>query len=883
MKKHLLYLCIAFVLGLTGCEDFNDQHFDGLDDMTRPENVLNKDYTLTADDYSAISGYKEDDIKALLTGDDATVTEKAGKIVTALKAVKSNQYLTPAAEPRTVLPLFMSKNWKTASLGATIRAIYNYVPDAPAYLAELAAADVYELTAGDYETIWGIPDVPYLTSSKSPEKNLPKVLEGAIENPGNGDYVVVSYKYSANEPGSGGGEEETFDKIEEVIMAGPGTYKVKGTVIATYKRGFLLSDGTASILVYLGNNTNAVGDVVTVEGTTTEFNGMSQFPNTSVVTKVGVEEYTQPVPSQWNAAELDDYLTQVSVQYISYIGTLSISGNYYNVNIEGTTKAVGSIQYPADDLIDASLNGQKVIVTGYAIGISSGKYVNTMATAVVPVSQYEEIGTVIAATAGEYTVRGTVCAEYKQGFLLTDGTGFILTFLGSSYNGAYEVGDVVTVSGTTSEYSGLMQFPNTSTVTLAAHGSYAYPAPVVMDAAAMDAYLLAPAVNYVSYTGTLSISGNYYNVSIAGAATAVGSIQYPLNDLVDPALNGQEVTVTGFTVGVPSFGKPTAKYVNTMAVSVTAAGSSSPVAVSVSSDYAPVQNRFSRSPLSSRAAAVTTEVQYAVYTYNGSAWKAAEKVTIVNPADYKAMGDPGAHDNFSSSIDPKNYLPQFLGLKYPYAQASDTMAVMYNYYDGETTALKADEYVFTAGTWTYNSQPVTVVTEQYALAEDGWVFSPDVTITLKPGRGAGTGHFQKLTDWVWENVDQKEGVTEKGKGYVTSYGNNDYYYGGSEYQNNFDFRPSAWKAQNEKAYGEMSDEDLTALMWERLPEALMHMLESMYPDAQLEDVPVTYVLNFGVYGIEGSSATKYYTARYKLTGKGEFTYVENSLKEISSL
>ena len=34
----------------------------------------------------------------------------------------------------------------------------------------------------------------------------------------------------------------------------------------------------------------------------------------------------------------------------------------------------------------------------------------------------------------------------------------------------------------------------------------------------------------------------------------------------------------------------------------------------------------------------------------------------------------------------------------------------------------------------------------------------------------------------------------------------------------------------------MPDEDLTALMWERLPEALLHMLEWAYPDVQLEGV-----------------------------------------------
>ena len=118
---------------------------------------------------------------------------------------------------------------------------------------------------------------------------------------------------------------------------------------------------------------------------------------------------------------------------------------------------------------------------------------------------------------------------------------------------------------------------------------------------------------------------------------------------------------------------------------------------------------------------------------------------------------------------------------------------------------------------------------------------------------------------------------------MTSFGNNDYYYGGSAYQNNFDFRPAKWKEQMNSAYGSMSNEDLSALMWERLPLGLQHMLESVYPEVQVEDVPVTYVLKFGIYGIDGSGDTKYYTARYKLTGKGEFTYVEDSLKEISSL
>ena len=118
---------------------------------------------------------------------------------------------------------------------------------------------------------------------------------------------------------------------------------------------------------------------------------------------------------------------------------------------------------------------------------------------------------------------------------------------------------------------------------------------------------------------------------------------------------------------------------------------------------------------------------------------------------------------------------------------------------------------------------------------------------------------------------------------MTSFGNNDYYYGGSEYQNNFDFRPDAWRGQMPKAYGDMTDEELTALMWERLPEGIENMLNTKYADVNLTDEPIHYVLKFGIYGIEGSSATKYYSIRCKLVGKGKFSYVENSLKEISGL
>ncbi|MBR6630121.1 MAG: hypothetical protein IKL03_09240, partial [Bacteroidaceae bacterium] len=164
------------------------------------------------------------------------------------------------------------------------------------------------------------------------------------------------------------------------------------------------------------------------------------------------------------------------------------------------------------------------------------------------------------------------------GFLIGDGTGYILTYVGS--DSGLAVGDVVTVSGATSMYGGLLQFGNASTFEKTGTAEYTQPEPEVLDAAAMDAYLAAPTIKYVQYTGKLTISGYYYNVAIEGAETAVGSISYPAEGLVNADWNEKVITVTGFLIGCSS-----SKYVNTMAVSVVEGGTGIDA---VDADIAPI-------------------------------------------------------------------------------------------------------------------------------------------------------------------------------------------------------------------------------------------------------------------------------------------------------
>lgn len=188
--------------------------------------------------------------------------------------------------------------------------------------------------------------------------------------------------------------------IEAAIATADGSEAAvaEATVIGIYNKGFLIGDATGKILVYTNEAaTVTVGEKVKVEGTVTSYGGLKQFAAVKdssgaygpapVVTSLGAGTFTQPAPEKLDGAGMDAYLSAPVVKYIEYTGTLSISGNYYNVTVEGASKAIGSISYPVEGMVDASLNGTVITVRGYAIGVSSSKYVNTMLVELVGSSE----------------------------------------------------------------------------------------------------------------------------------------------------------------------------------------------------------------------------------------------------------------------------------------------------------------------------------------------------------------------------------------------------------------------------------------------------------------------------------------------------------------
>ena len=90
------------------------------------------------------------------------------------------------------------------------------------------------------------------------------------------------------------------------------------------------------------------------------------------------------------------------------------------------------------------------------------------------------------------------------------------------------------------------------------------------------------------------------------------------------------------------------------------------------------------------------------FVYDAGSWEEVEGVYYLSDADYDSMGEdsgqPGRFNNFSDSVLPENYVPQFLGLTYPFAQEGDELFVIYKYFDGGVSR-RGDFYTFTNGEW----------------------------------------------------------------------------------------------------------------------------------------------------------------------------------------
>ena len=860
---------------------FNEHYLPGYEGESEITNTQSMEFTLSADDYAAIA--KNSDNKA--------IAEAAGEeAVAALSAISKNKYFANQDEAATYIPAWLAASYPTYDNGSLALITYTMALDIPADVANMNAATEYTLTEEDYMTIWGSEeDYAMAVTPKTVNKlkNVIPVADDARE----GEYVVVTYNYSAEEPATE--EPETpadpeTPAVEYTSVLGTAvlgdTVEVKGYISAVSSQGPILTDNGGSVLLYKTSGYE-IGDEVTVSGKISSYNcGFQIGTDGLTIEKTGTTDVVYPAPMEITGALADELLTtRVNDEYAYFAkmtGTVAVSGNYYNFILPGAETAQGSI-YGATDEVKAQLtDGMECTLYGYfcAIAKQSGapKFINFI---VVSVNEAPAIGGGVAnnytsvlgtAVLGDVVeVNGYISAVSSQGPILTDNGGSVLLYKTSGY----ELGDEVTVSGKISSYNCGFQI-GTDGLTIEKTGTteVVYPAALNITGAYADE-LLTTRVNdeyayYAKMTGTVAISGNYYNFNIDGATAAVGSVYGATDEVKSWLADGMECTLYGYFCSISKqSGAP--KFVNIIVTSVEPAAGAAARTLAMK---------------------VNSEKRYAFYKFNGTSYEAAD-ILAVQPADYRSMGQ--SYDNFTNPAQD-NYLPLFLRETRPYAQAGDKVYLGYICRANSVNSWRVDEYVFN-GEWVktiYFGEKQ----DQFRKAEGVWSIDRTLELDYTNTSSADTKAFyQYCVNWVYDFKDVPmgapardnageiistdivtiDGAKPAGNYWVSNYGNNEFYTGASAYYGNVDWRPSAVKSGFAAAgMGDLSDDEILAKLKENTAEVYAEVLSYMYPE-MTSDQYKKVVIKVYCYG-----PNKNYSFTFDVVEAGKFAYVADSITEL---
>lgn len=158
-----------------------------------------------------------------------------------------------------------------------------------------------------------------------------------------------------------------------------------------------------------------------------------------------------------------------------------------------------------------------------------------------------------------------VVATSTRGPILWDETGAILAYQPSE---TPAIGSVVTVNATVGEYNKALQL-NDATFTVTGTTEVPTQTATEVTAANIDDLMTVESVTatYVKFTGTLNISGFYYNVVFPFETNYQGSLYYPDAEALGlAALDGREVNVEGWFTSISG-----SRYLNVVATKVSSA------------------------------------------------------------------------------------------------------------------------------------------------------------------------------------------------------------------------------------------------------------------------------------------------------------------------
>lgn len=863
IKQLLTLAAVAFVSW--GCEsDFYNEHMiDGYEPETEITDVQSIEYTLTEDDYSTISKNSTNKANAEAAGQEA---------INALAAIGKNKYFSTPDEAAAYVPAFLSSAYPTLDNNSIVMVTYTTALDMPAEVAAMNAATEYTLTEDNYKTIWESEEEYVKAVTPATISKVKSVLPS--EGLEAGQYVAVTYNYSAEEPKTEE-EPETPEQPEdpvqpeqpEVKFPGEGQYLIVALTGETYYTMCHVPADKGYGYPKSSKDLTPENSTIAANETSNAFAFM--FEEGATEGQFHIREVSEASRYYYNSGTYKNFSVNATLDAAStdyaFTVTLNEDGSVHITNVStGRTLQQGDGSYDSYGLYDTQLGSYPHL---YKLNDEGTAYVDIATLKSEPTNNYTSVlGS--AALNDAVEVKGYISAVSSQGPILTDNGGSVLLYKTSGY----ELGDEVTVSGTISAYNCGFQI-GTSGISIEKTGTttVTYPTAMEITGAKADELLTTRVENeycyYAKMTGTVSVSGNYYNFNIDGATAAVGSIYGATDEVKGWLSDGLQCTIYGYFTSISKSGG-VAKYVNMIVTSVE----------SVSTTAA------------AKAATVQSEKQYAYFKWNGTAFEDT-KIVAVQPADYTEMGQN--YGNFTNPAQD-NYLPKFLGKEYPYAQEGDVKYVAFRCYAGGATSWKVDEYTNNGSAWVKTIYFASK-TDQFRKAEGAWAI--DRTLELDyTGNGADTKAFyQYCVNWVYDNKDVPMGAPARdnagvivstdivtingekpaGNYWVSNYGNNEFYTGASAYYGNIDWRASACKGGFAAAgMGNLSDDEIVAKLKEHTAEVFAEVLSYVYP----EMTPAEYkkvVIKVYAYGPNVN-----YSFTFNVVETGKFQYVEGSMTQI---
>lgn len=372
------------------------------------------------------------------------------------------------------------------------------------------------------------------------------------------------------------GVEVKPSTVAEVLEGEEGkTYRVTGTVVSianTSYGNWYMNDGTSETNLYIYGTFNAksqypkdadggwagfgieVGDKVTVEGPKTVYSGTVELVDVSIIKiekslidasltteKVGPAAGTDTLIV---SSKVQPVLVDIDADWVK-IADFTEDGNYilaFTENVYTAPRtAVISIKAPGA-IKSLTLTQEGVPATGATV------------TEIIAAENNSNVQTLPSTVVVALTTKGAV---------LSDGTNAIYAFGDAA--AALSIGDGVRMSATKKTYNGVPELDTITDVFVDSKNN-TVSHPTAKDITAEAATYTASVAEYVKLSGTLTVSGNYYNIALDGIDTNTkqGSIVYPTEDLKVKALDGKKITVTGYFNGLSSG----VKFLNVIATKV---------------------------------------------------------------------------------------------------------------------------------------------------------------------------------------------------------------------------------------------------------------------------------------------------------------------------